>query len=469
MKTTDVAPDPLVVPATVEVPGPIDHSLRLLTLAANHGKLWFAAAGVLAAIGKRQRRAGLRGMVSLGGASFLANSVIKPLVGRRRPDPARTSTARRIGRLPWTSSFPSGHAASAAAFATGVALESPGSAAVVAPIAAAVAYSRVHVGVHYPSDVIAGAALGAGVALAGHKLWPAKPYEPTDMADGSAPALPDGDGLTVVLNSESGSSDGADEQISALLPKATLVRWDPETDLDEAVGAGMRALGVAGGDGTVASVADLALRRGLPLAVFPAGTLNHFAGALGLNTHNDTADAVQDGSAGRVDVAMLADKVFLNTAGIGGYPEMVKRRDALSHRIGKWPAAAVALWRTVRGHEPLDLEINGQRLTVWAVFVGNGAYTPRGLAPAWRDHMADGILDAQYLRADARFSRTVAVVASLLGLVERTKVFGAIQAPELRIVSHSGPLPSAHDGEVRDAETTMTLRILPDKLTVYRP
>ncbi len=74
--------------------------------------------------------------------------------------------SKQLKRQPITTSFPSGHAASAAAFATGVALESPAWGAVVAPIAVSVAASRVYTGVHFPSDVLAGAALGACAAFA---------------------------------------------------------------------------------------------------------------------------------------------------------------------------------------------------------------------------------------------------------------------------------------------------------------
>jgi diacylglycerol kinase family enzyme len=440
-----------------------------LTVAANHGRLWFAVAAIGATMGKRPRRAALRGLVSLSGASLLSNSVIKPLVGRRRPDIERTINARRIGRTPWTSSFPSGHSASAAAFATGAALELPVSAAVLGPLAGAVAYSRVHVGVHYPSDVLVGAAVGVGVGVAGHLLWPAKPYAPAEMAAGSAPPLARGEGLTVVVNAKSGSSDGAPDQIRALLPAAKIVAWDPATDLADTVGTGAQALGVAGGDGTVASVAELALRTDLPLAVFPAGTLNHFAGALGLTDHAATAAVVEAGSAGEVNVATIDGATFLNTAGIGGYPELVRMREKLSHRMGKWPAAAYALYKVAKGHQPMELEINGTPVSVWAVFVGNGEYTPRGLAPSWRDHLADGILDVQFLRADKKYSRTLAVAFSLLGLVNRSTIFGAVQAPRLEIRSLSGPIPTAHDGELTDPVEDIVLQVSPNRLTVYRP
>ena len=140
-RVTDLPPEPEEVGHAQHAPEPVDVVLRVLSSAANHGKLWFgiAAVGVLA--GGRSRRAGIRGVGSLAVASFTANSLVKPLVGRRRPDIERTHLARRIGSTPWTSSFPSGHSASAAAFATAAALELPASALVLAPVAAAVATS----------------------------------------------------------------------------------------------------------------------------------------------------------------------------------------------------------------------------------------------------------------------------------------------------------------------------------------
>lgn len=71
--------------------------------------------------------------------------------------------ARRV-RMPKTRSFPSGHAASGFAFATGVATEAPLAGGLLTALAALVAYSRVHTGVHYPSDVLAGAVIGAALS-----------------------------------------------------------------------------------------------------------------------------------------------------------------------------------------------------------------------------------------------------------------------------------------------------------------
>ena len=159
--------DPTETPAVAPVPRPIDHALRYLSMSANHGRLWMGMAAGLALTGKRGRRAAIRGLVTLGASSFVSNVVVKPVVGRRRPDIERTSFGRRVDKAPWTSSFPSGHAASAAAFATGASMELPAASALLVPLAAAVAYSRVHVGVHHRSDVWAGAAIGVGMAVLG--------------------------------------------------------------------------------------------------------------------------------------------------------------------------------------------------------------------------------------------------------------------------------------------------------------
>jgi len=84
----------------------------------------------------------------------------------RRPRPAgEVAPDRRPGRTPVTSSFPSGHAAAAAAFATGVGLEMPALAAPVGVLAAAVGVARVVNGVHYPSGIAGGWAVGVGVGM----------------------------------------------------------------------------------------------------------------------------------------------------------------------------------------------------------------------------------------------------------------------------------------------------------------
>jgi undecaprenyl-diphosphatase len=113
--------------------------------------------------GARGRRAAALGALAIGAASAVSNLAIKPLARRRRPayaDADRAPVSRRV-RRPASASFPSGHAASAVAFASAVGETAPGTWIPLHVAAALVGYSRVHTGVHYPSDVAAGAVVGA--------------------------------------------------------------------------------------------------------------------------------------------------------------------------------------------------------------------------------------------------------------------------------------------------------------------
>jgi len=143
----------------------LDRFNAALSRAADGSKLWIAAAAVLATTGDRGRRAAVDGLASIAVTSGIVNLVIKPRYRRRRPDRIahRVPLARQVD-MPRSTSFPSGHAASAFAFASGVAREMPIAAVPLEAAAALVAYSRVHTGVHYPIDVIAGAVVGSALA-----------------------------------------------------------------------------------------------------------------------------------------------------------------------------------------------------------------------------------------------------------------------------------------------------------------
>jgi undecaprenyl-diphosphatase len=96
----------------------------------------------------------------------LASGVAKPLIGRERPYAAQLVTARTVETQPAIGpSFPSGHAATAVAGALAGSRVVPGAGWLLWALASLMAYSRVYVGVHYPSDIAAGALLGAVCAL----------------------------------------------------------------------------------------------------------------------------------------------------------------------------------------------------------------------------------------------------------------------------------------------------------------
>ncbi|MFF9849024.1 phosphatase PAP2 family protein [Streptomyces litmocidini] len=156
----------------------LDTALRRLSTAANHSKISFSVAAALALVPGRPRRAALAGVGAIAVASASANLLGKRLVRRPRPDreAARVVVGRHVP-MPTSASFPSGHTASAVAFATAVGSVLPPLSLPLAALAWTVGYSRVHTGVHYPGDVAAGALLGvasAGASLAAGSWWAAR-------------------------------------------------------------------------------------------------------------------------------------------------------------------------------------------------------------------------------------------------------------------------------------------------------
>ncbi|MEU1732161.1 phosphatase PAP2 family protein [Streptosporangium sp. NPDC020145] len=159
--------------ADARLPG-LERLLPALWRAADHSLLWAGVAGGCALSGRAPlRRAATRGLLAIGVASPTVNLVCKRFFGRSRPSLEGFPLARLI-RVPASTSFPSGHSASAAAFATAVAMEAPlPVAAPVTLLAAAVCFSRVYTGVHYPGDVFAGAGVGVAAGVLTRRLWPA--------------------------------------------------------------------------------------------------------------------------------------------------------------------------------------------------------------------------------------------------------------------------------------------------------
>jgi membrane-associated phospholipid phosphatase len=159
--------DVAVYAAIAVTPTPaMDVALRRLSRAASYSRLWLGCSAVLAACGgKRGRRAAENGVASIALTSAVVNLVLKPLGNRRRPDRQiyDVPVARQV-TMPRSTSWPSGHAASAFAFASGVGSAWPQTGIPLGVVASLVAYSRVHTGVHYASDTIAGTVCGVALA-----------------------------------------------------------------------------------------------------------------------------------------------------------------------------------------------------------------------------------------------------------------------------------------------------------------
>jgi diacylglycerol kinase family enzyme len=426
--------------------------------------------------GRRGQRAALRGIGSIAMTSVLVNHGIKRIVRRPRPSLRAVPAVRRLPVAPLTTSFPSGHAASAAAFATGVAAERPSAAVPLTVLAAAVAGSRTYVGVHYPLDVVVGACAGATIARLTCRLWPVLPgyadtVPPSNDLRRPAP-LSDGEGVGLVVNPESGGARTTHlgDELRRRLPHAHIVGLGAGDQLSHALeqlASGCKVVGVCGGDGSAAAAVEVALDRSRPVLLIPGGTLNHLARDLRIRTADDATAALARGEAVGVDVGCIDGRLFLSSAGFGAYPDMLDARRRLEHRLGRWPAQVAALIQTLLRAEPLELTVDDRRRSVWMGFVGNCGHEPAGLAPSWRPRLDDGWFDVRLLLAESRYSRQRLMSAILTGRLISARDYLQFKARELRIEASTRHLRLARDGECFDGRGDFVIEKRSGRAAVY--
>ena len=468
--------------------GSHDEFFRRLSAAANKGKLWIGIAAVMALFPGRTRRAALHGLLAQAVASAVTNLGFKTLLPRARPLPEHLPAFRFVHPQPTSSSMPSGHSASAVAFALGAGLVRPALGAALAPLAAGVAYSRVHTGAHWPSDVFFGSAIGAGAAMVTRKWWPVRPPFPEVRRSAVAAAkLPEGEGLGIAVNTLGGSY--AEETAAALqkvFPKAYIKEISPDEDVAEEISRvagrpGVVALGVWGGDGTVGTAAATAVEHSLPLLVLPGGTLNHFARDAGTPTLEAAVEAASRGEAARADLGLVAVErglpdsperlhlAMLNTASIGLYPNLVRRRELLQPALGKPVAGVVAMFRTFAAGTPTTLVVDGVRHKLWILYVGRGRYYPRDHAPLVRPVLDDGVFDLRLITADESFARLRLLWSVLTGTVATSRITHLSERSSIRVEPGDTTMVLAVDGEVMPGVRGVEFSVLPGALTYYSP
>jgi undecaprenyl-diphosphatase len=201
----------------------------------------------------------------------------------------------------------------------------------------------------------------------------------------------------------------------------------------------------------------------------PAGTFNHLCADARIDSVEQAVEAVQQGEAVQVDVGRIDGHIFMNTATLGLYVELVDARERFEKRIGKFPALLVALVLVLGRGEPMDLEIDGRHRRIWLLFAGNGSYHPHGMLPIGRPRLDDGLLDVRLIDGSVPWARARLVGALLIGRLNRTRAYEERRTDSISICSRAGSLRVAIDGETCDVGDDFEITKNPLGLTLFSP
>jgi len=253
----------------------------------------------------------------------------------------------------------------------------------------------------------------------------------------------------LVINPRSGQGDGADELRAAAerVSVQTHLLGEGEDPAEVVRNAPEGPLGVAGGDGSLAAVAEVALERGAPFVVVPFGTFNHFARDVGLDRNDpEAALAAFSGRETRVDVGRVNDRLFLNNVSLGLYAKLVHQEedDVSFPRL----RALAALLRRPRG---LGVTVDGERAHARVVVVSNNEYQLHVLSIGQRERIDEGALHLYMAH----------------GLLPHN--WEARSGREFTIEARRGHLRAAIDGEADVLETPLRFGIEPRALRLLLP
>jgi diacylglycerol kinase family enzyme len=243
----------------------------------------------------------------------------------------------------------------------------------------------------------------------------------------------------------------------------------------EAADEGAGALAVAGGDGSVAAVAGVAVERNLPLVVVPTGTLNHFARDLGLDLSRPlrTLDAFASGHHERsVDVGRVNGRLFINNVSLGIYAEMLGdpgyRQDKLGVAQAKLQAALSdpELRRTLRITPPDEAPLE----SVVAVVVSNNPYEfARWHSLGQRHRLDTGTLQVSVLDASTLDELERLLAGTLLGAIEFRPALRHWTSERLETGVLGEVVRAGVDGEPITLEAPLRFSMDPGALRVFVP
>jgi diacylglycerol kinase family enzyme len=198
----------------------------------------------------------------------------------------------------------------------------------------------------------------------------------------------------LLINPHSGRSGSDADALAAAarergIEAQLLRRGDDPAEVARA--AAPAVLGVAGGDGSLAPLAEVAIDLDAAFVCIPFGTRNHFARDAGLELDPLEALGAFDGIERRIDVGRIDGRVFLNNVSLGAYAGLVHERER-HRRRGEALARLRAFGVLARGRGALHARVNGEEIVTRVLLVGNNRYEPSVFTLGARERLDAGVL-----------------------------------------------------------------------------
>jgi diacylglycerol kinase family enzyme len=253
-------------------------------------------------------------------------------------------------------------------------------------------------------------------------------------------------------------------------------RYDLRSRTQEAVARAPGTIVVAGGDGTINTVASTCVEAERPLGLIPAGTFNYIARNLGVPTEVSQAVAViVNGRVRHADIGEINGRIFLNNAGIGLYARMLERREKDKRRFGRRRTVAFfSGMRSLLSAHPLnavELVADGQteRHLTTTLFFGCNALQLEDFSLAAAECVRQQKLAVLSLQLRNRWEAIVAACAALMGRLDQAYTTNTFCASRVRVQTRRRVLKVAIDGEIVLLGSPLDVRLRPGALRVFAP
>lgn len=289
--------------------------------------------------------------------------------------------------------------------------------------------------------------------------------------------------ITLIVNAKAGKKD-ADARVAQIrdrlepVARAFLLRPVEGRDIARTARAAAQDSDIVaglGGDGTQSAVAGALAGTDAVMAVLPGGTFNYFARELGVETLDDALTAVAGGRVARRDLGSVNDRVFLNNASFGLYPQILKQREEIYRRWGR--SRIMAYWsvlvalRDLRDPMHLTVTVDGAPRDVHTplAFVARSAYQLETLGMDGAEAVREGHFALFIAKGKTRADLAGAALRLAMGKMARGADFDMVVSDDMEIETRNPRKLVALDGEKETMTSPFRLQVLHDALKVIVP